>query len=236
MLPSAFALDMCVEWGLAYTCVCTGGPGAIGGEAWWSVGKEWGIWRKGYRSVLAIVKRPGYWAFHGAGSVQLLFWPLCGSLTLLSAWPPSFHLLSSFVTSLVFILSDGLIGRWNCGEIVLLSLSSAFRFCQDHLLSGTPHPCLSLKRGQRNWFVGILRARLPESLKTPGIGTSLVVQWLRLHAFKTGGMNLIPGQGTKIPHAMIKMAKTNKQDKKPKAFHVAFSIPFSFPYKLFIKP
>ena len=84
--------------------------------------------------------------------------------------------------------------------------------------------------------MGILRARLPESLKTPGIGTSLVVQWLRLHAFKTGGMNLIPGQGTKIPHAMIKMAKTNKQDKKPKAFHVAFSIPFSFPYKLFIKP
>ena len=32
-------------------------------------------------------------------------------------------------------------------------------------------------------------------------GTSLVVQWLRLHAPTAGGAGLIPGQGTKIPHA-----------------------------------
>ena len=32
-------------------------------------------------------------------------------------------------------------------------------------------------------------------------GTSLVVQWLRLHAPNAEGMGLIPGQGTKIPHA-----------------------------------
>ena len=32
-------------------------------------------------------------------------------------------------------------------------------------------------------------------------GTSLVVQWLRLHAPNIGGMCLIPGRGTKIPHA-----------------------------------
>ena len=32
-------------------------------------------------------------------------------------------------------------------------------------------------------------------------GTSLVFQWLRLHASKQGDMGSIPGQGTKIPHA-----------------------------------
>ena len=32
--------------------------------------------------------------------------------------------------------------------------------------------------------------------------TSLVVQWLRLHAANAGSMGLIPSQGTKIPHAM----------------------------------
>ena len=31
--------------------------------------------------------------------------------------------------------------------------------------------------------------------------TSLVVQWLRLHASTAGGTGSIPGQGTKIPHA-----------------------------------
>ena len=39
-------------------------------------------------------------------------------------------------------------------------------------------------------------------LEDPRIyGTSLVVQWLRLHASGVGGTSLIPGQGTKIPHA-----------------------------------
>ena len=32
-------------------------------------------------------------------------------------------------------------------------------------------------------------------------GTSLAVQWLRLCASDTGGVGLIPGWGTKIPHA-----------------------------------
>ena len=32
--------------------------------------------------------------------------------------------------------------------------------------------------------------------------TSLVVQWLGLWASSAGGMGLIPGWGTKIPHAM----------------------------------
>ena len=33
------------------------------------------------------------------------------------------------------------------------------------------------------------------------IGTSLVVQWLRLYASNAGGASSIPGWGTKIPHA-----------------------------------
>ena len=42
-------------------------------------------------------------------------------------------------------------------------------------------------------------------------GTSLVVQWLKLHTHSAGGLGLIPGQGTrshtlqlKIPHATTK--------------------------------
>ena len=33
-------------------------------------------------------------------------------------------------------------------------------------------------------------------------GTSLAVQWLRLHASAAGDRGLIPDQGTKIPHAV----------------------------------
>ena len=35
-------------------------------------------------------------------------------------------------------------------------------------------------------------------------GTSLVVQWLRLHAPTAGGLCFIPGRGTKIPHTATK--------------------------------
>ena len=47
------------------------------------------------------------------------------------------------------------------------------------------------------------------------LGTSLVVQWLRLQASTIGSMGLIPGQGTKIPHAARRgqkaKTKTNGQ-------------------------
>ena len=35
-------------------------------------------------------------------------------------------------------------------------------------------------------------------------GTSLVVQWSRLHASKAGSVGSIPGWGTKIPHFLLK--------------------------------
>ena len=33
------------------------------------------------------------------------------------------------------------------------------------------------------------------------VGTSLAVQWLKLHASTAGGMGSTSGQGTRIPHA-----------------------------------
>ena len=35
----------------------------------------------------------------------------------------------------------------------------------------------------------------------------VVVQWLRFHACTAGGVDSIPGQGTKIPHAIGTMKK-----------------------------
>ena len=49
------------------------------------------------------------------------------------------------------------------------------------------------------------------------MGGSLVVQWLGLCASIAAGMNLIPGQGTKIPQAMWHGQKqTNKQNQPNK--------------------
>ena len=41
-------------------------------------------------------------------------------------------------------------------------------------------------------------------------GTSLVVQWLRFHAFTAADSGSIPGQGTKISHAMWSKKKKKK--------------------------
>ena len=45
------------------------------------------------------------------------------------------------------------------------------------------------------------------------LGTSLVVQWLRLCTSNTEGIDWIPGGGTKIPHAAC--CGLNKQARKP---------------------
>ena len=44
-------------------------------------------------------------------------------------------------------------------------------------------------------------------------GTSLAVQWLRLYASNAGGVGSIPGQGTKIPHAMWPKDKSKSKIK-----------------------
>ena len=45
------------------------------------------------------------------------------------------------------------------------------------------------------------RQRGNSQIRTAGAGTSLAVQWLRLHTSTAGVTGSIPGQGTKIPHA-----------------------------------
>ena len=40
-------------------------------------------------------------------------------------------------------------------------------------------------------------------------GTSLAVQWLRLHASNAGGVGSIPVQGSKIPYAAWRSQKLN---------------------------
>ena len=47
------------------------------------------------------------------------------------------------------------------------------------------------------------KRRLFYHYKNKGVGTSLMVQWLRLHASNAGGTDLIPGQETQIPHAVL---------------------------------
>ena len=63
----------------------------------------------------------------------------------------------------------------------------------SHTLSNQgPHPQLSL--APWSLTVGVKEA--------VDIGTSLLVQWLRLYASFAGGMGPTPGPGTKIPHAL----------------------------------
>ena len=50
------------------------------------------------------------------------------------------------------------------------------------------------------------------------LGTSLAVQWLRLHASNARGVGSIPGQGTKCPHAAAKKKKNMHKQKKMKIF------------------
>ena len=51
-----------------------------------------------------------------------------------------------------------------------------------------------------------VRRKISQSLnslafKASGLGTFLMVQWLRPMPSNAGGVGSIPGQGTKIPHA-----------------------------------
>ena len=47
-------------------------------------------------------------------------------------------------------------------------------------------------------------------------GTSLAVQWLRLCTSIVGGTDLVPGWGTRIPHATWAAKKKKKKIKKKK--------------------
>ena len=73
--------------------------------------------------------------------------------------------------------------------------------------------CLENPRDGGAWWAtvyGVTQSRtrlkrLSSSSIKPKIKTQgfpLAIQWLRLHSSNTGVTDLIPGQGTKIPHAM----------------------------------
>ena len=49
-----------------------------------------------------------------------------------------------------------------------------------------------------------------------GTGTFLAVKWLRLCPSSAGSMGLIPGWGTKIPHAIHTPKKINKNKNNSK--------------------
>ena len=51
----------------------------------------------------------------------------------------------------------------------------------------------------------------PKFKNSYNLRTSLVVQWLRLHAATAGGMSSIPGLGTKIPRATCHSTKKKKK-------------------------
>ena len=55
------------------------------------------------------------------------------------------------------------------------------------------------------------------------LGTSLVVQWLRIHASTAGGPGSIHGRGTKILHAMQYSKKKKKSSKKYTCSKILFS-------------
>ena len=67
-------------------------------------------------------------------------------------------------------------------------------------------------------------ALLDSLIKIKPSGTSLVVQWLRLHASNAGGTGSIPGQGTKIPHAVTKIQCSQIDTLKKKAIFSKISI------------
>ena len=52
------------------------------------------------------------------------------------------------------------------------------------------------------------------SIKGLALGSSLVVQWLGLHALTAKGPGSIPGQGTKIPRAVRCGQKKEKKKKR----------------------
>ena len=64
-----------------------------------------------------------------------------------------------------------------------------------------------VESGRKVGLAHFMRA-LKIKLRKP-VGNSLVVQWLRLHAFTARNTSSVPGWGIKIPHAS--WPKTNKQ-------------------------
>ena len=74
------------------------------------------------------------------------------------------------------------------------------------------------------WWDGIAGdANLPVKNESGTLGTSLVIQWLRLHSCIVGGMGSIPGEGSKIPRAAWCSQKNRERKKERKKESVALA-------------
>ena len=90
-----------------------------------------------------------------------------------------------------------------------------------HPVSSSP-PFLSLFAASPYLF----SPSIPVLFKIHSLETSLVVQWLRLHAPNVGDMGLIPGWGTKILHAAWHDTKNKiNKGKKNTALTLSFLDP-----------
>ena len=69
-------------------------------------------------------------------------------------------------------------------------------------------------KSKLQWGITSYQLEWPSSKKNLQTGTSPVVQWLRLCASTAGGKGSIPGQGTKIPHAVLCSQKKRKKKRK----------------------
>ena len=72
--------------------------------------------------------------------------------------------------------------------------------CISFLIAASIFQIKNQTRVESHMFPAATLHPIPSHLKA-GAGTSLVVQWLRLHASTAGAMGLTPGQEAKIPHA-----------------------------------
>ena len=64
-------------------------------------------------------------------------------------------------------------------------------------------------------FITHLNSEAKFSLELLNLETSLEIQWLGFWTSAAGGVDSIPGQGTKIPHAM-RHGKKNRKEKEEK--------------------
>ena len=88
---------------------------------------------------------------------------------------------------------------------------------------------------QLNWVLWLWGSHKAAVISRLNWGTSLVVQWLRLHALNAGGPGSIPGQGTRslMPQLKILHVTTKIPHVATKILRAATKTWHSQRYKLF---
>ena len=132
------------------------------------------------------------------------------------------------------VVSDSL---WSYGLHVACQAPLSMEFSRQEYCSGLPFPSPTRVRGRLNMHLWYLKCKLlgyedayvdakclKITFKTMLVWrTSLVVQWLQLCFTNAGGVDSIPGLGTKIPHAsQPKKSKHIKQQQYCKKFKKDF--------------